>query len=329
MPAPSVALYTLGGTITSRHEGGNGAAPALSPEQLLASLPDATEIATVTTHHYRQVTSNALTLDDLITLAHSAHDATTAEQAAGVVVTTGTDTLDEVAFALDLLWTSPAPLVATGAMRPADHPGADGPANLSAALRVATGPAARELGCLVTMGDEIHAARYVRKAHTTRPCAFTSPDTGPLGCVHENQITIHTQPVGRPRPLTITAGSLPAVALLHCGLGDDGRLLETISGLGYHGVVIDSAGGGAVPPPWMEPLGRLATAMPVVYTSRTGAGPVLHNTYSAPGCDRDLIAHGVIPAEHLTGLQARILLTLLLAGDTDCDIRTAIRAPYT
>jgi L-asparaginase len=325
-----VAVYTLGGTITCRHDDAGGAAPTLTPEQLLATVPGAAEIATVTTRPFRQVTSNALTLGDLIELVDSAYRETAGGNVAGVVVTTGTDTLDEAAFALDLLWTGSAPLVVTGAMRSADQPGADGAANLRAALRLAASPAAQGLGCLVAISDEIHAARHVRKTHTVRPAAFSSPNTGPVGYVHENRITIHTHPLGRPRPLSLAAGSLPGVALLHCGLGDDGRLLDAISTLGYRGLVIDSAGGGAVPPQWVNPLCRLARTMPVAYTSRAACGPVLQNTYNTPGCDRDLIARGVIPAGHLTGLQARILLTLLLASQAaDQDIPAILQQPYT
>lgn len=329
-PAPAVALYTLGGTIASQHhQARGGSEPALGPEELLSAVPDAAKIADVSLHPWRQVPSTSLTLQDLVDLASSAQAA--AGGNAGVVVTTGTDTLDEAAFALDLLWTAPQPLVVTGAMRPADQPGADGPANLRAALQVAASPEARGLGCLVVLNDEIHAARHVQKTHTTSPSAFASPNGGPLGWVHEGRITIHTHPVGRPRALPLAPSSVwPPVAILRCGLDDDGRLLGAIRELGYRGLVIDSAGGGAVPPSWSQPLAHLAKEIPVVYASRAISGPVLQDTYSAPGCDRELVAHGVIPAGHLSALQARILLSLLLACQAgEKAIRDTLTRPYT
>lgn len=331
-PRVRVALYALGGTIAAQSRGpGGGAHPDLTPDALLAAVPAVAEAADVTAVPWRQVMSTELTLVDLMAVVDSARRAVV-EGAAGIVITTGTDTMDEVAFALDLLWRGDAPLVLTGAMRRADQPGADGPANLLSAVRVAASPAARRLGCVVVMNNEIHAARHVQKAHTTNPAAFRSTNTGPLGQLHEDHVSVLMWPVGRPHlPMPFQAPAhLAPVALLRCGLGDDGRMLSRLLDLGYTGLVVDTAGGGAVPAHWAEPLGRLAASIPVVYASRTGAGAVLEDTYGAAGCEKDLIARGLIPAGMLDGLKARILLTLLISRGADTgELRAAFRSPYT
>lgn len=324
-----VVWYALGGTIASRSSAARGAQPELAPEELLAATAGVRELAELVAIPHRQVISTALTLVDLIEVAHSAQQAI-AQGTDGVVITTGTDTMEETAFALDLLWAGDAPLVVSGAMRPADQPGTDGPANLLSAVRVAASPTARGLGCVVVINDEIHAARHVQKAHTTNPAAFRSTESGPLGHLHEGKVNLLTHPIGRPHLPSVDVSQIEPVALVRCALGDDGRLLRAVRTLDYKGLVVDAAGGGAVPPDWAEPLGQLAAMMPVVYASRVGAGAVLEATYGAPGCEKDLIARGLIPAGILDGLKARILLTILLASDASrTAIRDAFRNPYT
>lgn len=311
MPRPRVALYTTGGTIASVPEGGRAAAPRLGAEQLVGAIPELGELAELTATSFRQVPSPELTLTDLFELgARAAADVEAG--AAGVVVTQGTDTLEESAFVLDLLWGSEAPLVLTGAMRTPSQPGADGPANLLAAVRVAASTAARDLGCVVVMNDELHAARFVRKTDTSSPAAFTSPLCGPLGRVTEDRVRVVVRPP-RWRPLSIPDDAAGApVALVRAALGDDGRLLSTIAGLGYRGLVVEATGGGHLPASWVPRLEKLAAGMPVVLASRAGSGELLRATYGFRGSEADLLARGLVPAGTLDGLKARLLLTLLM-----------------
>ena len=185
----------------------------------------------------------------------------------------GTDTIEESAFILDLLVGGDRPVVMTGAMRGADAPGADGPANLLAAARVAASPEARGLGTLVVLNYDIHAARFVQKAHTALPSAFASPLVGPLGLVAE----------GRPRffarsprnPVLAAADGPPApVALVKVAMGDDGRMLAGLPGLGSPGVVVEGMGAGHVHADMAPLLGDLAARIPVVLASRPTTGPV-------------------------------------------------------
>src|SRR6185437_4013034 len=136
---------------------------------------------------------------------------------AGIVITQGTDTIEETAFALDLLWAGHAPIVITGAMRNPSLPGADGPANLLAAVQVAASPTARGLGALVVFNDEIHAARFVSKTHTSKPSAFQSRHTGPIGWLSEGHPVVVSRPVGRFCLDVPSNSEVPPVALVRVG----------------------------------------------------------------------------------------------------------------
>jgi L-asparaginase len=260
-----------------------------------------------------------MSLEDVLTLRRLAA-AELSDGSCGVVVSQGTDTLEEVAFGLDLLWDDSAPVVLTGAMRNASLPGADGPANLLAAVRIAAAPSARDLGCIVVMNDEIHAARFVRKSHTANPSAFRSAPIGPIGWVAESDVRIATKPVRRFSLRLHDAARVPPVCLYKVSIGDDGRLLSQVSSAGFAGLVLEAFGGGHVTQEIADRrlLGPLLDCIPVVLTSRAGAGEVLRGTYGGfPGSETDLLQQGVIFAGALDGLKARVLLSLLLAAGTD------------
>ncbi|MFF2651896.1 asparaginase [Streptomyces sp. NPDC058045] len=308
MPA-EVAVYTLGGTISAAGGGGD---TRLTGAQVLAAVGVPEDIR-VTLHDFRHLPSASLTIDDITELA--AHTRQSRAAGIGTVVVQGTDTLEETAFLLDLLCAPGTPVVVTGAMRRPDTPGADGPANLAAAITTAADPACRDLGVLAVLGDEIHAARHVRKAHTTSLTALASPGAGPLGRIVEGRPHILLRPPAPtvPRPLRPTRPV--RVALLTLTLGDGGELLDAVDAR-FDGLVLAAFGAGHVPARLVGPLAALAARMPVVFASRTGAGPVLTHTYRGPGSEHDLITHGLIPAGHLDPPKARLLLHTLLASDT-------------
>lgn len=314
---PRVDYLATGGTIASTPDGGAGVAPTLTAADLAASVPGLDAVAELRVAQFGQQPSSALLLTDLLRLRDEMAGRV-ADGAQGLVVSQGTDSLEETAFVLDLLWRYEAPVVVTGAMRNPSLPGGDGPGNLLAAVQVAAGAAARGAGVLVVLGDEIHAARFVRKMHTSSPAAFRSPSTGPLGWVSEGRAVLATRPTGRAG--LDFAADLPAaldpppVALVRVGLGEDGRLLPALAALGYRGAVIEGFGGGHVTPAMVPPLERLAGQMPVVLASRTGAGEVLTHTYRFPGSEIELLDLGLVRAGALDGLKARLLLTLCLAA---------------
>src|ERR1700761_6601005 len=331
-----VVLFTLGGTIASTPAAG-GVVPRLSGADLLTSVPGLDRAGLeVKVHDFRQVPSSSLTIGDILDLAAAIREQVSAG-ADGVVVSQGTDTIEETVFLLDLLYDGDAPVVFTGAMRHPMLAGADGPANLLAAVTVAASPQARGLGCLVVFGDEIHAARFVRKAHTTSITAFISPPTGPLGGVAEGGRVVLPRPVRRPALPALPAAGPPAgrpggaapardirTGLVTMVLGDDGTLLDAAAGR-FDGLVVAGYGAGHVPEVLVARLGDLAQRIPVVLASRTGAGMVLTRTYGYPGSELDLRDRGLIGAGFLDPIKARLLLHVLLMSGAG---RTEIAAAF-
>jgi L-asparaginase len=317
----SVALFTLGGTISMA---GNH---RLTGDDLTAAVPGLAEVGhTVEIQDVEKVPSANLTASKMLDVVDAASKAV-ADGATGVVVTQGTDNLEETAFLVDQMWPHPQPFVLTGAMRNPTLAGPDGPANLLAAVRVACSPAARDLGALVVFKEEIHAARWVRKTHSTSTATFVSPNTGPIGHVVEDRVRVLTRPLrldgvhGRAEPAELDA---TRVALYTVTMDDDGLLLQGLADT-HQGLVVAGFGVGHVPSALAPVLGELAAVMPVVLTSRTGGGSVLRNTYTSVGSESDLLQRGLIDGGFLDPYKARVLLRLLLATDDDI---TAAFAQY-
>ena len=185
MTRPRLLILSLGGTITMVPSEGGGIAPSLGAAELVASVPALADVAEIEAHSPYRLPSPSLEPGALVEVAKRIEDGFAAGFD-GAVVIQGTDTIEESAFLLDLLVADDRPVVVTGAMRGAEAPGADGPANLLAAARVAVSPEARGLGTLVVLNDDIHAARFVQKSHTALPSAFASPPLRPSAPNGEN-----------------------------------------------------------------------------------------------------------------------------------------------
>jgi L-asparaginase len=315
---PRIAVVTLGGTIASVPDSnGNDAVPKMTAEALFDAVPQARKLATLSSHSFRQYPSGDLSMGDILELSGLIEDMARTQDIDGVVITQGTDTLEETSFLLDLLLTTDLPVVLTGAMRNPGLPGADGPANLLGAVQVATSPQSRGLGPLVVFNDEIHLPRFVRKMHSASTAAFSSPNAGPIGWITEGRVRIPLRPATRTRPLPrteISSSRFPRVALLKLGLDAEESLIRLALQDGFAGIVIESFGGGHVPRQLMTFLTKAADELPVVFASRTGAGELYESTYGFPGSERDLLAHGLLSSGMLDGLKSRLLLTLLLAA---------------
>lgn len=323
---PRLLFLSLGGTITMVPTEAGGIVPTLGAAELVASVPALAEVAEIEARSPRRLPSPSLSLDDLWETARIVEEGFASGGFDGAVVIQGTDTIEESAFLLDLLVPGDKPVVVTGAMRGADAPGADGPANLLAAARVAAAPESRGLGCLAVLNYDIHAARFVRKSHTALPSAFASPLVGPLGVVAEGVPRFYARVPPTPR-LAVADGPPVPVGLAQVPMGDDGRLLRAVPGCGYAGLVVEGMGAGHVPAGVAPLLGELAAAMPVVLATRALAGPVFAETYGYPGGEMDLLARGLVGAGTLGGLKARVLLSLALRGGRGADAaRDAFRA---
>jgi L-asparaginase len=318
----SIAVFFLGGTISMAGHAG-GVVSRLGSVDLLAAVPQLGELGLdLDAHDFRAMSSAGLGFADIVELVDAA-DRTGAD---GVVVVQGTDTIEETSYLIDLLWTRDIPIVVTGAMRNPTLAGPDGPANLLAAVQVAASPVFRGAGCLVVLNDQVHAARYVRKTHTTNPATFASPNAGPLGHVVEGR---PFAVVGAPPRFTVARPTGPVTArvpVVPMTLDDGGELLVGLADR-VDAVVVAAFGAGHVPPVLAPELGELAARVPTVLASRTGAGPLLRGTYGFVGSETDLARRGLIGAGLLDPYKARVLLRLLLAaGASNAEVEAAFRA---
>ncbi|KJK51782.1 hypothetical protein UK23_05580 [Lentzea aerocolonigenes] len=297
-----VAVASLGGTITMT--GSGAVSPTLGAKDLVQGL-EVGEIATLAT-----IPGASLTFTALLE-AFDWADKQVSRGAVGVVIIQGTDTLEETAYFFDCLWPHEEPVVVTGAMRHPGLPGPDGPANLAAAVATAGAGNSRGRGALLVINDEIHAARWVRKAHSSLLNAFES-FPGPLGLVIEGAPQYfhpaHQLPA-LPRPRDV-----PTVPLLEATLDDDGSLLDWLD---VGGVVVAATGVGHVSESMAEAISR--ARFPVVVATRTGAGTTFRNTYGFTGSESDLIKRGAVMAGWLCPRKARVLLRLALGSQSSID----------
>jgi L-asparaginase len=232
----------------------------------------------------------------------------------GVVVTHGTDTLEETAALLSFAVRSAGAVVVTGAMRAADEPGSDGAANLRDALAVAGHPDAAGRGALVTFAGEVHAGTRVTKGHSSALAAFASPGTGPVGLVQERRVEFLAPP--RPPTRYDVAAADADVPLLTAAPGVDERVVEAALERAQ-GLVVAGMGLGHLPSAWMPLLGdAVGRGVPVVRATRTGEGPV-GGRYAGPGGDLDAEERGLLSAGFRPPYLARIELICALGAGVD------------
>jgi L-asparaginase len=296
---------------------------ALDAEGLVAAVPGLADLPSLRTETLFGVPGPHLTPRQALEIGRRA--ATVAAGGEGVVITTGTDTLEEVAVLCALLHGAEPPVAITGANRLATAPGADGPANLLDSVAVAGAPEANGLGTVVVFGGEIHDAMTVRKVDSTGPAAFGSPVTGPVGRVVERCVWLHARPL-RPSPLAVSTLE-HRVEIVSPGLGDDGALLRHAAATA-DGVVLVAFGAGHLSPALLAALQDAAKRVPVVLTCRPERSSMLVETYGFEGAERDLRASGAVCAPFLSPAAARIALLCCLGAGLDRGATAAVLAPW-
>ena len=313
MSLPTIAILATGGTIAgSADDAGSAAryrAGAVPIDQLLAASKLGLErLANVRAEQVAQIDSKDLTFDVWEKLVARIRHWIDVERVDGVVITHGTDTLEETAMLLHLTQQTDTPIVLTAAMRPSTSLSADGPLNLLNAVRLAASPSARGRGVLVALNQRVHAARDVQKGHTYAVEAFVSPDTGALGFVLDTQVQF--QRVGQrvaaadvlPMP---PAGQWPWVEVVASSAQPDARVVDALVAAGVKGLVIAATGAGSIHANLEAALNRASQqGVFVLRSTRTGAGVVP----ALPSADRWASSGTLNP------YKARVLLTLLLAS---------------
>ncbi len=315
-----VRLLAAGGTISME---GEHAVPALDAQQLVAQIPALRGFDALSAENVLSLPGPQLSTAHALELARRA--VTAAAGGKGVVITTGTDTLEELAMLCALLHDGDAPIVLTGANRPASAAGADGPANLLDAVAVAASAAADGLGVVVVFGGEILAGTSARKVDSTGPAAFGSPVAGPIGRVVDGRVWLHSRPLRRPSLAPHGLGH--RVAIVTAALGDDGALLRAAAPIS-DGLVVVAFGAGHLTPGMLAALRDAVTRIPAVVTVAPERGSMMHATYGFEGSERDLRASGAVCAPFLSPVAARITLLCCLGAGLDGAGIAAVFAPW-
>ena len=324
---PHLAVIFTGGTISMRvdpHAG--GAVPTFSGAEILALIPDLAQLATTTVVEFARVAGPHITPPLMFELSRVAAAQLADDSVCGVVITHGTDTLEETAYLLDLVLNSDKPVVLVGSMRNGSELGWDGPANLRSALRVAGDPAARGLGVLVVMNDQLLSAAEATKTHTESVDTFQSRDFGALGLVDKDRLIITRRRTTREHLATTALED--RVEIVKLSAGSDGRLIRHALADGLRGLVIEGLGRGNAPVTAIaEVEAAVRSGIPVVLTSRCPRGRVL-DTYAYPGAGRQFKKLGAILGGLTPSHKARLKLMLLLgAHATPAQIRDSFEGP--
>jgi L-asparaginase len=316
---PRVAVVFTGGTISMRHDaaaGGN--VPVLGAEALLATVPGLAGIADLVPIDRGLTPASHFTFEALFGIAAAVRDALADPAVDGAVVVQGTDTIEETAFFLVLLHPGPKPIVVTGAMRSASEAGYDGPANLTAAVRVAASPGVgrADIGAVVVLGGTIEAADDVTKTHASAFDTFRALNRGSLGRVAGDGVVVLEAERG-PRRRVDTDRAAERVFLVTATVATDGTPIAALRAAGADGFVVAATGAGNTSPALlMAAEAAIADGLPVVLATRCPIGAA-GTAYAFPGGGATWRSAGAILAGHLTGPKARIALALGIGAGLD------------
>ncbi|WP_232696293.1 asparaginase [Brevibacillus daliensis] len=310
-----VLVINTGGTIAMSVEEGTESVKPIDEQVLNQNLPYLSKYADVVMKDMANLPSPHITPAIMNQLRQFIENELINDIYDGIVITHGTDTLEETAYFLDLTLPVTVPIVVTGAMRSSNELGADGPVNLISSVRTAIGPESRNKGVLVVFNDEIHAARYVTKTHTSNVATFQSPAYGPIGSVMKKNIHYYHAPLEREfYSINHGNGNVPLVKAV---TGMDPAWLTFLLEQNIDGVVIEAFGLGNLPPTILPVLRQLIEkGIPVVMVSRCHNGQV-QDIYGYEGGGQQLKELGVIFSNGLNGQKARLKLIVALQQTTN------------
>lgn len=305
---PNILVFATGGTIAQT----TSKDASLLGEALIEAIPQLRDLANVKAEQIVQVSSPDITIQNWIVLTNRINEALASDDGHGIVVTHGTDTMEETAYFLNLVVKSEKPVVMVGSMRGSQALSADGPANLFNAVAIASSEAARGKGVLVTLNDQIFSARDVTKTNTFALNAFAAPDFGTLGFVQTGEPIFYRTPLRKHTLATefeVPLEELPSVVILESYVGVTPELIEAAVASGVKGIVWAGTGNGSVPKA-IQPEARDAVEKGIVFVraSRVNGGRVERNG------EHDDDEMGFITADTLNPQKARILLMLALTG---------------
>ena len=313
-----IAIIFTGGTISMKIDPRiHAAIPALSSEEIMAMVTNIEKFSDIEIINFANLPSPHITPKKMMELSMLVNKTINRDDITGVVVTHGTDTLEETAYLLDLTVNTEKPIIVVGAMRNSSELGYDGSSNLSAAICTGISKNAKGKGVLVVMNNEVNAASEVTKTNTLSLDTFKSPEFGPLGIVDNDEVIFYRDIVNR--QFIDTKEIEEKVGLLKTGPGMGSDIINFYLDKGYKGIVIEALGRGNIPPEMIDGVkDAIEKNIPIVMVSRCPTGRVL-DTYGYEGAGKHLRDLGVIFGKNLPGQKARIKLMLILSITNDME----------
>lgn len=316
-----IAVIFNGGTISMKVDDRiKAAVPSLSGEEIMAMVTGIEDYAEVINYNFSSLPSPHVTPELMLKLSNFVQELADREDIAGIVITHGTDTLEETAYFLDLTVKTKKPIVVTGAMRSSSELGYDGPFNLATSICTAIAEESRGRGVIVCFNGELNDAREVTKANSMALNAFRTPNFGPVGIVDNNKVIFYRK--GKKGEKLSPKSMDKDVALIKCVAGMDSSYLEFALEKGFKGIVIEGMGRGNVPPTMVDGIKKaISSNIPVVLVSRCFEGRVFES-YGYEGGGKHLMDLGVIFGDTMPGQKARIqLLAAINSGKTMDEIK--------
>ncbi|MGK0467594.1 asparaginase [Clostridium sp.] len=310
-----IIIIFTGGTISMQKDEENAVVPAMSGQDILKLTPGMENIADIKFLDFGMMPGPHITPENMQELSILINNKLGIEDYDGVIVTHGTDSLEETAYFVDLTYNGTKPVIFVGSMKNSSESGWDGPSNLISAVHTAISDEAKDRGVMVVMSEEVHAASQVTKTNTHTLDTFKSLDCGPIGFIENKKVYFY---YSYTKKQYIPAKRIHSkIDIIKCACGMDERLLGLCVDSGTDGIIIEGMGRGNIPPKMVCGVEyALSKNIPVVLVSRCFMGRVLDD-YGYEGAGRELTEKGVILGGNLSGQKARIKLMLALGYTND------------